>query len=277
MLLELKQICINYANFPAVLDRIDLGIRENEFIGITGKSGSGKTTLLETLSGLHKPDSGQVLFEGKDIWSQGFDLTAFRRKLQIVFQFPENQFFEARIWDEAAFGPKMLKLKPDEIDLHVRKALSSVGISDEKDMDRSPFILSGGMKRRLALACALAVSPGILLLDEPFSGLDAEGTQMVCDTLLDLHRKGMTIVMVSHEPDILCELADRLIVLSKGRIVMDGSPSEIYSETEKCQRYDIGQPDIKKIADLAGIDLESQINYTNFLGLLKSRLAGEDA
>ncbi len=274
MLLTLSQVSSGYTNSPAVLKGIGLQIRENEFIGITGKAGCGKTTLLETIGGLHKPDSGRVLFQDRDIYSPEFDKISFRRRLQVVFQFPENQFFETDVWSETAFGPKMLKLSPAEIEEQVRGALLMAGLSDISDRSRSPFTLSGGQKRRLALACALAVRPEILLLDEPFSGLDAEGQEKIIETLKNLHANGMTILMVSHDPDILYEISDRIIVLSEGKIAMDGTPSDIYSDAEKCSAFGIGQPQTKLTADLLGIDLSEEYSYAHFLAAVKEKITG---
>ena len=277
MLLTLSRVSLSYTKFNTVLDQIDLQIRKNEFIGITGKAGCGKTTLLETIGGLHKPDSGQVLFQDRDIYSPGFDKISFRRRLQVMFQFPENQFFETDVWSETAFGPKMLKLSPAEAEEQVRAALAMTGLADSSFRNKSPFILSGGQKRRLALACALAVRPEILLLDEPFSGLDAEGREQFTDTLKNLHTDGMTILMVSHDPDILCELSDRIIVLSEGKIVMDSTPGGVYTDAEKCAAYGIGQPSAKQAADLSGINLAGDYSYTNFLNSVKRRLKGTAA
>ena len=272
MLISLKQVSAFYTNSCAVLNHIDLDIRENEFVGITGKTGSGKTTLLETIGGLHQPDHGQVLFHDRDIYSRNFDINSFRRSLQIVFQFPENQFFETDVLSETAFGPKMLGMTPEETEELVRIALFETGMDEDIYKNKSPFILSGGQKRRLALACALAVSPGILLLDEPFSGLDPDGQELIIKTLHTLRKNGITILMVSHDPNVLYELSDRIIVMSDGKIVMDGKPYEVYSDAEFCSRYGIGQPQTKRAADFLGIEPGNDYSYANFLSCVRHKI-----
>lgn len=265
MLIELNSAAISYKKNTPVLDRIQLAVRSGEFIGIVGRAGSGKTTLLEIIAGMHKPDSGHVLFEGKDIYEKGFNNHNFRKKVQIVFQFPENQFFETNVFQEAAFGPRMLGFSENEIQRCVTDALLSVGLDLNEIGGKSPFILSGGQKRRLAVASALTVKPEVLLLDEPFSGLDAEGKKILSRTLHDLHSHGMTILMVSHDPDILYDLADRIIVISEGKIAKDDNPKSVYSETSFCRKNGIGQPDIIRLADLLNIKNDSYDNYTQFL------------
>ncbi len=272
MLFALDEVTVSYANFRHVLDHVSISINENEFIGITGVSGSGKTTLLETLSGLHKPASGTILFRGEDIYRKGFDSVSFRRKLQTVFQFPENLFFETDVRNETAFGPKMLKYPETEVALRVDQALLMTGLSDKNIMEKSPFTLSGGQKRRLALACALAISPEVLLLDEPFSGLDAEGYAKLSASLNHLRKEGMTILMVSHDPDLLYELADRVIVISEGRIVMNGTPLSVYGDKERCRKYGIARPGIIETAETVGLPAKKCNNYANFITNLSTMI-----
>lgn len=275
MLLECRNVTVSYPQSGTILDRLNLQIHENEFIAIAGRAGCGKTTLLDTLGGLHKPNGGTVFFQNEDIYGSAFDRINFRRQLQIVFQFPENQFFENDIRSEVAFGPKMLKLSQDETERRVMNALKMSGLDNIDAAVTSPFILSGGQKRRLALACALALEPKILLLDEPFSGLDAEGQRLLSETLRNLHKNGMTILMISHDPDTVCELADRVIVLHNGKIACDGKPEQVYSDSENCHSWGIGQPSVKKLADRIGLNLSDSYRYTDFLKSLEKKLAGE--
>lgn len=276
MQLELKQVSVKYPQSQIILDKIDLGIQKGEFIGIVGKAGCGKTTLIETIGGLHKPDNGCVLFEGQDIYGKQFDRLSFRRKLQVVFQFPENQFFETDVQSEISFGLKMLKTPSNMIEQYVHEILQDVGLTDRAIVNMSPFALSGGQKRRLALACALVIQPEILLLDEPFSGLDAEGAQTLISTLRNAHKKGMTILMVSHDPNTLCEISDRILVLDNGKISMDGRPVEVYQNKTFCDQTGIGQPETKKLADLLGIDLSSDLSYASLLQKLEQKYKGSD-
>ena len=264
MLLELKQVSVSYADSNPILDQMNLDIQSGEFIGITGKAGCGKTTLIEAIGGLHKPDKGEILLNGEDIYGDHFDRLSFRRKLQIVFQFPENQFFETDVRNELAFGLKMLKTSEDEIEQRISETMDAVGLSQSL-LSVSPFALSGGQKRKLALGCALVIHPEILLLDEPFSGLDAEGEKQILSTLQKEHEKGTTILMVSHDPNTLCEISDRIIAIQNGKILLNGTPALVFAERDICENAGIGQPDTKKTADRIGLDLRENLTYNAFL------------
>lgn len=274
MQLELNDVCIRYSKSKPILENIDLSIHKGEFIGIAGRSGSGKTTLLETIGGFHKPICGTIFFENKEIFNKSFDKISFRKKLQIVFQFPENQFFEKSVFDEVAFGLKMMKLSDDEINLKTYKAIENVGLSEDSIWEKSPFILSGGEKRRVAVACALAQEPEILLLDEPFSGLDRDGSNYLKEILLELNENGTTILMVSHDIETLCELCSRILVISHGKIIKDGKPIEIFSSMEDCKQWGIDIPDTVKIANIIGLDLSDDPSYASFLEKLTKKLQG---
>lgn len=273
MQLEMKDICVSFNRSGAILEHININIDHGEFVGLVGRSGSGKTTLLETAGGLIKPDSGIVTFCGQNIYESGFDWINFRRKLQVVFQFPENQFFETNVKNEISFGPLALRMQDKEVEIQVNKSMEKVGLNPNYFYGKSPFKLSGGEKRRLALACAFAINPDILLLDEPFAGLDVEGQKRLITTLQNEHKEGKTILLVSHDPDILCELSDRIIVLSKGKIVQEGKPSEIYNNSEFCQKYGIGRPNTSRAAELLGINLGSDISYQSFFNKLVKNLS----
>ena len=274
MQFEIKKASISYPKSGAILQDIDLSADQGEFIGIIGASGSGKTTLLETLSGFHKPDHGTVFFENADIYSKDFDRQNFHRNLQIVFQFPENQFFETDVYSETAFGLKMLQLPAEETESRIREALKTAGLDPAVCQTLSPFALSGGQKRRLTIACALAIQPKVLLLDEPFSGADAEGRELIMKALADENQKGKTILMVSHNSETLCELCSRIIVLSGGKIILDGKPADVYTHAEELQKAGIAPPDTKILADLLGIGSMEQLSYEYFMQRLIKSIAG---
>ncbi len=265
MLLRLKEISINYLPNQNILEKIDLNVEKGEFVGIVGKSGCGKTTLLESIGGLKKPQSGYIYYNNEDIYQHLFNQTGFRKKLQIVFQFPENQFFEQDVFSEVSYGLRMLDLPSDMIESRVKQSLESVGFNFELIRQKSPFVLSGGQKRRLALACTLAIQPELLLLDEPFSGLDAEGSKIVTDTLINEHQKGTTIILVSHDPNILCEICDRIIVISNRKIAFDGNPVQVYSKKDALQELGIIQPDTQILTQLLDMEQLNNLKYDYFI------------
>ena len=272
MELELRNVTVSYSAAEKILDNLNLEVNKGLFLGITGKSGSGKTTLLETICGFHKPDMGQVLFNNQNIYESEFDTLSFRKKVQMVFQFPENQFFETEIRREVEFGIKNSCLSSEEIIRRVTETLQTVGLYDEEIDELSPFALSGGQKRRLALACALVLQPEILLLDEPFSGLDDSGQNQIIKILQDIKTKGTTILMVSHDPNVLCEIADRIIVMNDGRIIKNEIPPIVYSDKQFCSRLGIGQPDTITAANLLDVDLMNDLTYENFIKELAEKL-----
>lgn len=264
MLINLNDISVNYSQNEDVLNKINLNIEKGEFIGIAGRSGSGKTTLLETIGGIRKPNSGYVFFNNEDIYQENYDKLNFRRKLQIVFQFPENLFFEQDIFSEAAYGLRMYNLDSGEIESRVSAGLESVGFGKD-DFQKSPFALSGGQKRRLALACALVMQPEILLLDEPFSGLDTEGIDLVSDILHCEHKKGTTIILVSHDSNILSELCSRILVVSNHTIAFDGTPSQVYNNTDNLKNIGVMIPEVKKLSQMLGMEPLENLTYDFFI------------
>lgn len=265
MLLSVKDITINYLPNQNVLENIDLDIEKGEFIGIVGKSGCGKTTLLESIGGLKKPHSGHIYFNDEDIYQNHYNQSDLRKNLQIVFQFPEKQFFEQDVFSEISYGLRMLNSPSDLIESRVKHSLKSVGFNFELIRQKSPFVLSGGQKRRLALACALAIQPELLLLDEPFSGLDAEGSKIITDTLINEHQKGTAIVLVSHDPNILCEICNRIIVLSNHTIAFDGNPVQVYSKRNELQKLEIIQPDTQILSQLLNMGQLNNLKYDYFI------------
>ncbi|MBQ6502471.1 MAG: ABC transporter ATP-binding protein [Flexilinea sp.] len=272
MQFKLENVAITYPQTDKALDCINLEIEKGDFIGIVGRSGSGKTTLLHTIGGLLKPQSGSIFFEGFDIYSNGFDQLNYRRKLQIIFQFPENQFFESSIYDEASFGLKMLKFPADIIAIKTLNVLNRLSFDEKTSKILSPFSLSGGQKRRLAIACSLAMEPEVLLLDEPFAGLDEEGKEDLIQILRKENKKGTTILLVSHDPDLLCEIAEKILVLSDGKIICMGTPVEIYN-TDNMNFFGIGSPNTKKLADLLSLEMTDNLTYNSFIAKLVKKLS----
>lgn len=214
-----------------VLKNINLEINEGEFIGLIGHTGCGKTTLIQHFNGLLKPTSGKVFVEGIDINKKGVKLKLIRQKIGLVFQYPENQLFEETIYQEVAFGPKKLGLPEEKIEKRVREALKIVDLDYNLYAERSPFSLSGGEMRRVALASILSIRPRMLVLDEPTANLDPQGRDNILSEIKKVHRDfGMTIVLISHNMEKIAEIVKRLLVMNRGEIIMDGSPQEIFEK-----------------------------------------------
>ena len=215
------------------LDDVSLSITDGEFVGIIGHTGSGKSTLVQHLNGLLKPTSGQVLIDGEDLNGEHVNRRMLRQRIGLVFQYPEYQLFEETVAKDIAFGPKNQGLSAAEIDERVRYAMDNVHLDYDKYAQRSPFELSGGQMRRVAIAGVLAMKPSVLILDEPTAGLDPRGRDRILSMLEDLHsRENVTIVMVSHSMDDMARLATRLIVMADGKIRATGTPREIFSQEE---------------------------------------------
>ena len=238
------------------LDNISLDINDGEFIGIIGHTGSGKSTLISYFNGLTKPESGSVFVNGIDIGEKGTDLIAIRRTVGLVFQYPEYQLFEESVEKDIAFGPRNLKLDEAEIASRVRKSMEMVGL-DPALSSKSPFELSGGQKRRVAIAGVLAMQPSILVLDEPAAGLDPVGRRDMLDLVKSIHDSDVTVVMVSHSMDDVGRLCDRLIVLDHGKIAFTGTPGEVFTHADALHAIGL---DIPEYAKLANILLESGWN-----------------
>lgn len=226
------------------LKEIDLSIEEGEFVGIIGHTGSGKSTLIQHLNGLIKPMFGQIEILGQTINSQVKDLRRLRQQVGLVFQYPENQLFEMKVYDDIAFGPKNLGLSDEDIQARVYYAIDKVGL-ERQMLDKSPFELSGGQKRRVAIAGVLAMQPKILILDEPTAGLDPAGRYQILSEIKQLHREsGMTIILVSHSMEEIAENAERVIVMEAGRIVLDNQVHEIFKEEATLKRLGLEIPQI---------------------------------
>ncbi len=225
------------------LEDVSLTIEDGELVGLLGHTGSGKTTLVQHLNGLLKPTSGKVVVDGLDITEKGVSLLEVRRRVGLVFQYPEYQLFEETVARDVAFGPKNLGLSEQEVDERVRYALQEVGLVYEEIAERSPFELSGGQMRRVAIAGVLAMRPGTLILDEPTAGLDPAGRRSILGMIRELHAAGgLTVVMVSHNMDDISSLATRLVVMSRGRMVLTGTPREVFQHRKLLESIGLGIP-----------------------------------
>jgi len=231
------------------LSDINLTIEDGEFIGLIGHTGSGKSTLVQHLNGLIMPTSGRVLVDGMDLADKATDRRAIRQRVGLVFQYPENQLFEETVEKDIAFGPKNLGLSAEEIDRRVRDAMRRVALDYGRLRDRSVFELSGGQMRRVAIAGVLAMEPQVLVLDEPCAGLDPRGREEILSLIRDLHREsGTTIVMVSHSMDDVASLAERVIVMNHGEVVMDGAPRDVFSCGEELRGMGLDVPQAVQLA-----------------------------
>ena len=263
------------------LDNIDLTINDGEFIGLIGHTGSGKSTLVQHLNGLIKPTSGSVLVDGMDISDRSTDLKAIRRRVGLVFQYPEHQLFEETVRKDISFGPRNFGCPESEIPARVADALRKVGLSEDM-LDKSPFELSGGQKRRVAIAGVLATEPSTLVLDEPTAGLDPRGRRELISLIRGLHAGGgVTVVMVSHSMDDIATLAQRIIVMNEGRVAMDGTPREVFARGDELEKMHLGVPEAARLARALrarGFDVPADA-YTldEVRSAIVARLGGEGA
>jgi len=227
------------------LDDINFQIDDGEFIGLIGHTGSGKSTLIQHLNGLLKPNFGKIEIDGVDITAKNMNLKSIRQKVGLVFQYPEHQLFEETIYKDIAFGPQNLGLAQDEVDQRVREAMELVGLDFEANKDRSPFELSGGQKRRVAIAGVLAMKPKVLILDEPTAGLDPRGRDDILNQLQSLYEKNnMTIILVSHSMEDIARLVNRIIVMHRGKIAIMGTPREVFKQADMLESLGLGVPQI---------------------------------
>ena len=229
------------------LENINFTVHRGEFIGIIGHTGSGKSTLMQHLNGLLKPSSGKILLDGKDIWSDKKLTRQARFRVGLVFQYPEYQLFEETVYKDISFGPKNMGLDKNEIDRRVRQAAEFVGLT-EQQLQTSPFDLSGGQKRRVAIAGVIAMEPEVLILDEPTAGLDPVGREEILSNIEEYRRaKNATIMMVSHSMNDVARLTDRLLVLNGAHIAMDGTPDEVFRQAEELERIGLDIPQITRV------------------------------
>lgn len=227
------------------LDNINLEIKRGEFIGLIGHTGSGKSTLVQHLNGLLKPTKGKIIIGNADITDEKADLKEIRQKVGLVFQYPEHQLFEETVYEDIAFGPKNLGLDKDEVDNRVKNAMEFTGLNFEKLKDRSPFELSGGQKRRVAISGVLAMKPEVLILDEPTAGLDPRGRDEILEEIEEIYEKeNTTIILVSHSMEDIARLVNRIIVMDNGKIKMDGEPRDVFKYSEELESIGLDIPQV---------------------------------
>lgn len=228
----------------AALIDVNLEIPKGQFIGLIGHTGSGKSTLIQHMNGLVKPTSGNVYFDGKDINDADFNKKELRAKVGLVFQYPEHQLFETDCFKDVCFGPKNLGLPQKEVELRAYEALKQVGFDDDY-FYQSPFDLSGGQKRRVAIAGVLAMKPEVLILDEPTAGLDPKGREDILNLISSLHREmGITIILVSHSMDDVADYVQRIIVMNKGRVAFDNEPKEVFKHYKELEEIGLAAPQV---------------------------------
>ena len=248
----------------AALEEVDFVAYRGEYLGIIGRTGSGKSTLIQHLNGLLKPTSGRVLFEGKDIWETKERTRQTRFQVGLVFQYPEDQLFEETVYKDIAFGPRNMKLDEDEVDRRVRDAASFVGLPDAV-LEKSPFELSGGQTRRVAIAGVIAMEPSVLILDEPTAGLDPVGVESILGNIRDYHKaKNATIILVSHSMEEVARTVDRLVVVNDGRIPFQGPPREVFRHGAELERMGLGVPQMTRVFSrlrAMGVDIDASV-YT---------------
>ena len=247
------------------LDNVNININDGDFVAIIGHTGSGKSTLIQHMNGLLEATSGNIIIDDINISSKGVSMIDTRMKVGIVFQYPEHQLFEETIEKDISFGPKNLNLPKDEIDKRVKKAMEMVGLNFDLYKNKSPFEISGGQKRRVAIAGVIAMEPKILILDEPTAGLDPKGRDDILAQIKNLHSSyGMTIILVSHSMEDVARLAQRVIVMNNGKVALDGKPEEVFNEVELLEEIGLGVPQVTYLMrelKKRGFDISDEI-YT---------------
>lgn len=280
MSITLKEISYSYRfgrnQEMNALQSINLTIRDGEFVGITGHTGCGKTTLIQLMAGLLVPSAGQILIDHEDINSKQYQRTLLREKIGVVFQYPEYQLFETTVEKDVAFGLKYRGLSSEEVNNRVRWALEIMGFSYEDIRSQSPLALSGGDKRRVAIAGVLTSKPKILILDEPIAGLDPFKRAAFLDILLKLWQDGVTIIMVSHNMDALAEYTKRILVLRNGKLVMDDTPHQVFKDTDSLKEL-LLEPStprqLTELMEIKGIHCPKNIiTYEELLNYLKENI-----
>ena len=250
-ILQINNISYTYSDDTPfrheALHDVSFSLERGEFLGVIGRTGSGKSTLIQHQNGLLKPCSGTVLFDGKDIWSDKQFTRSIRFRVGLVFQYPEYQLFEETVYDDIAFGPKNMGLDKAEIDRRVRRAAGFAGIPEET-LSRSPFDLSGGQKRRVAIAGVIAMEPDVLVLDEPTAGLDPLGQEMILENIRAYQRsQNAGVIMVSHSMEDVAACADRLLVMHEGSSIITGTPQEVFSRPDALRAVGLDVPEITKV------------------------------
>ena len=262
------------------IENINIEIPQGQLVGLIGHTGSGKSTFIQHLNGLIEPTSGRVLCDGEDINRSKESRRDIRRRVGLVFQYPEHQLFEETVYKDIAFGPKNMKLSEEDIDERVREAAGFVGVPEEQ-LERSPLELSGGQKRRVAIAGVIAMRPSVLILDEPTAGLDPAGCEQILKNICDYREKtGSTVILVSHSMDDVARIADRLVVFNKGSICFDGTPDEVFSRPDELRAIGLDVPAPTEIASALkarGIDIKGSVYTERQLIDAVLRLRGEAA
>ena len=245
------------------LDNVNIEINDNEFVALIGHTGSGKSTLIQHMNGLLKPTSGRIIVDGQDITKPGVKLTDIRKKVGLVFQYPEYQLFEETIEKDIEYGPKNLGLEQEEITRRVKNAMEMVGLDYDLYRNKSPFDLSGGQKRRVAIAGVIAMEPRILILDEPTAGLDPKGRDDILNQIKKLHTDyKMTIILVSHSMEDVGKLAERIIVMNSGTVVLEGTPATVFKEIDILENIGLAVPQVTylmRALKAKGFDVSDEI------------------
>lgn len=275
MPIEIKELSFSYDSKPFI-DNLDLKIDDGEMVGIIGNTGCGKSTFVRLIAGLIKSDSGKIIIDGDDITNKKFNKKILRRKLGIVFQFPEMQLFEQTIEKDIFFGLKQYKLTYDEKYKRAKEALELLGLDFERIKDKSPLALSGGEKRKIAVAGILVCKPKYLIFDEPIAGLDCNSRDSFMKLLLALKQNGTTIIIISHNTDYLAEYADRILVMDGGKIILDDKPNEIFNQATLLNNLNIGVCNSKEIVNLLnknGFNIQNDIlKYDDLLSSIISNI-----
>lgn len=265
MQIEVKDVCYTYtpeAEQPKLaVDHVSFSVEEGEFIALIGHTGSGKSTLIQFLDGLLKPTSGEVLFHGENVAAKGYDLKTLRQKVGLVFQYPEYQLFETTVLKDVCYGPKNMGLPKEEQEARAKEALSLVRFP-EASYEKSPFDLSGGRKRRAAIAGILAMKPEVLILDEPTAGLDPEGREDILNVCRNLNDQGITVILVSHSMEDVAEYAKRILVMNQGKLIYDDPPEKVFSDWRKLEEIGLSAPEVTYVMEglrKAGFDVRTDV------------------
>ncbi|NYT04441.1 MAG: ATP-binding cassette domain-containing protein [Candidatus Methanofastidiosa archaeon] len=254
--MDIKDIHFVYPESKEILKGVTLSVREGEFLSLVGQNGSGKTTLAKHFNGLLRPTKGKVFILGED--TKNSSIAELSRKVGHLFQNPENQIFEETVFAEIAFGPRNLNIPEDEIEARVDKVLKTTRLSKYKDTH--PLSLSGGEKQRLALASVVVMEPQILVLDEPTTGLDLLSIQGILEIVKELHKKNVTVVLITHDMGLVSELSERVVIMGNGRIIGDGTPKEIFADDDLLTRASLEPPQVMKFSKILGLKPEVKVD-----------------
>ena len=262
-MIEFKNVSASYDGELAVLNDVSFTVNDGDFVAFVGTNGAGKSTTMRLANGLLKPTSGRVLINGTDLWAKETNLREYRFKVGLVFQYPEYQLFEETVYKDIAFGPKNMGLSPEEVDRRVREAAGFVGLT-EQQLEVSPFDLSGGQKRRVAIAGVIAMEPEVLILDEPTAGLDPVGRSEILGNIQSYRKaKNATIMMVSHSMEDVARLTDRLLVMNGSKLAMDAPPAQVFTHAEELTQMGLNIPQVTQVfLELKKLGLDVKNVYT---------------